>query len=439
MKIIYLFFLIITFCLTSFANAGDLDLTFNGTGKVSTEIDNSAVGFDVAVQKDGKVVVVGRRVSVSAGTNFDFTAVRYNENGSIDTTFGDNGKVIFPISQSDDIATKVLIQKDGKILLAGYSINPNFTSSKITLLRLNSNGSVDLSFGTNGVVRLLENSPSGAAFNGSRLEVFETRRGKLLVGGTIFLEEGVSTQSAIFSLNSDGSYSTAFGGDGRLLEPALLSGNFIDFVLTLESNILILSKTQFGDHILSDFKRNGEINTNIANGNGFVFVTQSPNLNFYTLELHKNCDVFVGGTASFTGSSSSIETDLFVYKYDRNLNLDTSFGVFGQSQISIFPFDSLADIEIQNNGKILLLGSGLNTINNTSDFSLTRMNSDGSIDSSFGNSSLGTVTTDFFSNSTFSSDNANALTIYRNKAFAVGTTFPNGGRRNIAISKYMLR
>jgi uncharacterized delta-60 repeat protein len=437
-KIIYSFVLVITFCLISFAGAGDLDLTFNGTGKVATEINNGAVGFDVAVQKDGNIVVVGRSVSVSLGTNFDFTAVRYNEDGSIDTTFGNNGKVIFSMSQNDDIATKVLIQKDGKILLAGYSVTPSFNGSKITLLRLNSDGLPDSSFGTNGVVRLLENSPVGLAFNGGRLEIIETKQGKILVGGTIFLEEGVSTQAAIFSLNVDGSYNTAFRGDGKLLEPALLSGSFLDFALTSESNIFVLSRTQFGGYILSNFKRNGEINTHVANGNGFVFVTQNPNLNFSNLEIQKNSDVFVSGTASFTGTSGAIETDLFVYKYGRNLDLDTSFGLFGQTQISIFPVDSLADVEIQNDGKILLLGSGVNPANNTSDFSLTRLNSNGSIDSSFGNSVLGTVTTDFFANSAFAFDGAGALTIHKNRAIAVGATFPNGGRRSFAVSKYLL-
>ncbi len=431
MKTIYSFLLLNILCLTTFAASGDIDLTFNGTGRVITEIANSAVAYDTAVQKDGKIVAVGRSVDVLAGTNFDFSAVRYNLDGLIDTTFANNGKFVLALSQSDDQAFKVKIQGNGKILLAGYSSNATFSGSNISVVRLNSDGLPDSSFGTNGVVRLLENSPVGLASNGGRLEIIETKQGKILVGGTVFLEEGVSTQAAIFSLNVDGSYNTAFRGDGKLLEPSLLSGSFLDFALTSESNIFVLSRTQFGGYILSSFEKNGEINTHVANGNGFVFVTQNPNLNFSNLEIQKKSDVFVSGTASFTGTSGAIESDLFVYKYDRKLDLDTSFGIFGQTQISIFPVDSLADVEVQNNGKILLLGSGINPVTNLRSASLVRFDENGILDFSFNSagSTPGIVIADNI--------NPYALTISRNKVIIAGDVF--AARRSFALARYLLR
>ncbi len=128
--------------------AGDLDLSFGGVGYVTTPIGNGAdAGYGLVVQPDGKAVVGGYSHN---GNNYDFALVRYNVNGTLDTTFDGDGKVTTPIGSGDDYGWAVALQSDGKILLGGFSFNGS--NEDLALVRYNSNGSLDTSFGTGGKV-----------------------------------------------------------------------------------------------------------------------------------------------------------------------------------------------------------------------------------------------------------------------------------------------
>ncbi|HSL46821.1 MAG TPA: hypothetical protein VK897_25515 [Anaerolineales bacterium] len=102
--------------LARFNSDGTLDTTLGGSGIVITELDQNEMGSDVAIQTDGKIVVVGTRYNA---TTSDFLLVRYNSDGSLDTTFGDGGKVISDLGSSADSARGVVLQADGKILTVG--------------------------------------------------------------------------------------------------------------------------------------------------------------------------------------------------------------------------------------------------------------------------------------------------------------------------------
>ena len=98
---------------------GTLDTSFNGTGKVTTEISGANdVPYAVAIQPDGRIVAAGYATGRSTT---DFALVRYNPNGTLDTTFNGTGKVITPIGSLDDQANAVAIQSDGRIVAAGYT------------------------------------------------------------------------------------------------------------------------------------------------------------------------------------------------------------------------------------------------------------------------------------------------------------------------------
>ena len=105
------------------AAAGDLDTSFDSDGKVTTEVGST---FDfarsVAIQSDGKIVAAGYSDN---GSNWDFALVRYNTDGSLDTSFDTDGKVTTAIGSGDDAANSVAIQSDGKIVAAGTISNGN--------------------------------------------------------------------------------------------------------------------------------------------------------------------------------------------------------------------------------------------------------------------------------------------------------------------------
>lgn len=129
---------------------GTLDTTFGTDGKTVTPVGSSVDEIkDLIVQPDGRIVAVGD-IAVS-GSGLDFAVVRYNSNGTLDTTFGTDGKVITIITNGDDIADRhsAALQPDGNIVVGGSGgvLNKDFV-----LVRYNSNGTLDSTFGTNGKV-----------------------------------------------------------------------------------------------------------------------------------------------------------------------------------------------------------------------------------------------------------------------------------------------
>jgi uncharacterized delta-60 repeat protein len=133
--------------------AGDLDITFDGDGKVTTDFGSNLYdrANSIAIQSDGKIVVAGES---SNGSNPDFALARYNSDGSLDTAFDGDGKVTTAVGSFDDYANSVAIQSDGKIVVAGSSYNGSNTH--FALSRYNSDGSLDTTFDGDGKVTLVE-------------------------------------------------------------------------------------------------------------------------------------------------------------------------------------------------------------------------------------------------------------------------------------------
>ena len=124
---------------------GSLDTGFNGTGIVTAA---NGSGGSVAIQTDNKIVVVGG----TGGATGDFILLRYNEDGSPDNTFNDDGVVTTTLSPHGDFALSVVIQSDAKIVVAGYSDFINSQSGNFAIVRYNPDGSLDTSFHRSGIV-----------------------------------------------------------------------------------------------------------------------------------------------------------------------------------------------------------------------------------------------------------------------------------------------
>jgi uncharacterized delta-60 repeat protein len=131
------------FALVRYNMDGSQDTTFDSDGVVTTAIGVGNIGNSVAIQADGKIVVAGR---CDPGNNIDFAVARYNTNGSLDSTFDGDGKVTTNIGIWNDIGYSVAIQSDGKIVVAGSAYN------EFGLVRYNINGSLDTIFDSDGMV-----------------------------------------------------------------------------------------------------------------------------------------------------------------------------------------------------------------------------------------------------------------------------------------------
>ena len=132
----------------SFSQDGSFDNTFGTNGIVRFGINGQNVSAESAVlQSDGKLVVCGYAFNVVT-YNSDFMLARFNTDGSFDNTFGNNGIVITDIGTSESL-NDLAIQSDGKIVVGG---NYPESSSDFVVARYNTNGSLDDSFGANGMV-----------------------------------------------------------------------------------------------------------------------------------------------------------------------------------------------------------------------------------------------------------------------------------------------
>ena len=116
------------------AAAGDLDTSFGVGGRVVTDVSGytGEFGQDVALQPDGKILVAGYALSSSDGTS-DFVVLRYNSDGSLDTSFGVDGKVLTDFGNPNDRAQAIALQVDGRIIVAGLAYTsglPNFAVAR---------------------------------------------------------------------------------------------------------------------------------------------------------------------------------------------------------------------------------------------------------------------------------------------------------------------
>ncbi|HEX9960454.1 MAG TPA: FG-GAP-like repeat-containing protein, partial [Pyrinomonadaceae bacterium] len=147
-------------CLARYNASGILDPDFGNGGFALANSNGLGEARDILVQPDGKITAIG---SADFGNSRDLALVRFNSNGALDFNFGTNGKVITAVTPRSDVGMAGALQPDGKIIAAGYSYNYN-TGANINpaLLRFNPDGSIDTTFGAgNGVI----STPSGIALS----------------------------------------------------------------------------------------------------------------------------------------------------------------------------------------------------------------------------------------------------------------------------------
>ena len=182
---------------------GSVDASFGANGEVTTDLGGTIdAGEALALQPDGKLLVAGitRHVGPRAGNPYDFALARYNPDGTLDSSFGTGGHIATDFGGTDDVATGIALQPDGKIILAGSGFNPASSGSDAgELARYNSDGSLDTTFDGDGRVMLGKAFFSDVALAGSEI----IAAGLTDVAGM-----------AVFGYSSGGSLDHTFGSGG---------------------------------------------------------------------------------------------------------------------------------------------------------------------------------------------------------------------------------
>jgi len=204
----------LSFAVARYRADGTLDPTFSGDGKQTTDFAGDGIAHGVALQGDGKIVVVG---DANGGGTFDFALARYNPDGSLDLSFSGDGRQLTDLSGGTDSAAAAVIQPDRKIVVAGRA------GDDFGVARYNPDGSLDPSFGIGG----LQRTHLGVTGYDSDYAAAVALQpdGKIVVAGTTdplppcdFSIDTCTDPPPDFALvryNTDGSLDGSFSGDGK--------------------------------------------------------------------------------------------------------------------------------------------------------------------------------------------------------------------------------
>jgi uncharacterized delta-60 repeat protein len=190
---------------------GAFDTSFDGDGVRCIAFANANLAdqaHDVVIQPDGKIVLAGSTQAVVGNTTVDFAAARLNPDGSLDTTFDGNGEVYHSSISLRFDAGNAVAQPDGKLIVAGTTVVPVFLGD-FSQARLNADGTVDPTFGVNGRVTLnINGNDSGSA-------VALQSDGKIVMAGfAAFGSSGAGATVAFVRFNTNGTLDPTFDGDG---------------------------------------------------------------------------------------------------------------------------------------------------------------------------------------------------------------------------------
>jgi uncharacterized delta-60 repeat protein/uncharacterized repeat protein (TIGR01451 family) len=241
------------FALARYNSDGSPDTSFDADGQTTTGFGGSA--YDVGLQTDGKIVVVGM-------ANGDFAVARYNSDGSPDTGFGASGGVTFTDLGGDyDLAAAVVVLSDDRILVAGHA--GSMGAGDMALVRYDSNGLLDTTFGSGGILTL---DFSGG--NDWALDLVLQDDDKILLGG---YATAATTDFALARYNSDGSLDTGFGTDGKVVTDFNTSSdNAAPVVLQTDGKIVVAGASE-GDFALARYNSDGSLDdTFVTDGSGTV-------------------------------------------------------------------------------------------------------------------------------------------------------------------------
>ncbi len=400
------------FAVVEYNSDGSLNNSFGSFGKVKTDINNSDdIASSLLMQTDGKLVVSGTTYN---GSNHDFAAIRYNSNGTLDNNFGTGGKVVTDFDNSEDQNTSSAIQSDGKIILAGYT---NGLYTDFAVIRYNSDGSVDNSFGTDGKVK----TDLGNSYDTGNSVVIQ-KNGKIIVAGST--TNGPSYDVAVVRYDSDGNLDNTFGDRGKVNTNfgTGISGNSA----AIQSNGKIIVAGSYNNGSNSDFlviryDTSGNIDNNFGQGG-------SVNTDFNNSDdFGSSVAIQSDGRILVAGSSGS---DFAAARYNTDGSPDNTFGSGGKVTIDFGNSDDLgSSVIVQSDGKIIVAGSSSNGIN--FDFSMARLNSDGSIDNNFG--ANGKVKTEIQNSEDFESS---VVIQPDGKIILVGYSSVMGGNYNLSMVRY---
>ena len=394
---------------------GCLDSTFGGLGLgfVSTDIAQSNDSIQaMVVQPDGKIILAGS--VFRPGTTTDYGVVRYNLDGSLDTSFGDPdpfnptqrlGYAVTSVTTNSDYVKSLALQSDGKIVIVGESTPPNSSS----VVRYNSDGTLDGSFGNGGID--LVNFGRRQAI--SARDVVLQADGKIVIGGSAVASNGAATGGfGLVRLLANGAIDSSFGSSGTVVMNPSGAKNGSAWIFSMaiqrvpaitgEERLVLGGASKISDNAKNDwtlmrFKPNGAVDTTF--GSAGIVKTAFSGFGDGVLKLSmdpSNRIVAVGTTRFADANCGGRTIDIGIARYLQNGSLDATFAG-GKQTIDIYGgMDQPYGLTVQQDNKVVITGYSNSSDGSITDIALVRLNADGSRDTSFGLTGNGVVTANLY-------------------------------------------
>ncbi|MGB5014141.1 MAG: hypothetical protein WBO68_08930, partial [Pyrinomonadaceae bacterium] len=377
----------------AYAAGGAFDITFDGNGRLATDFSGGQdIAYDVLIQPDGKIVAVG---STDPESDAGLCALtRYNPNGSLDTTFGGDGRVTILVSGLPDcVLEAAAIQSDGKIVAAGRVFNPGGFFNQMAVVRVLPNGDPDTTFSGDGVI-------TGLSFLGPA----EIHALAIQPNGSIVVVGDLGTSDmAVARLTSAGVLDTTFSGDGvTTIDFGGTTGEAAQGVHILANGQILIGGTAnpannaTRNFALARMNINGSLDTTFdLDGKILTDLPNATTETVFDMKVQGDGKIILAGTNGF---------DNALVRYNPNGTLDSSFDGDGLVTTSVDSLmDSANEIAFQSDGKIVVVS--INTVGSP-DFVLLRYHANGTLDASFGTN--GILVSDMTNGS---SDTSNAVAI----------------------------
>jgi uncharacterized delta-60 repeat protein len=398
--------------------SGSLDPSFGSGGEVVTPFaPGHAEAQAVAMDAAGRIVLVGFADGNPGPEPRDFAVVRYNPDGSLDSTFGVGGRATIPISAGNDVAKAVVIDSSGRIVVAGYAFNGS--NNDFALVRLNPDGTPDASFGSGGKVT----TPIGTSTDQAHGVVIDPS-GRIIAAG--YSSSNGDEDFALVRYNADGTPDGSFGSGGTVTTN-IGDTDFVNAV-TLDAvgrvvvvGVAVAVNTGFA---VARYTTTGALDPSFGTGG----IVQIPAI---TAGVASAVAIDGSGRIVVAGHSFAEGTDIALARFLPSGVLDTSFGHSGTmtTHIGASSVEFGNGVVVDGNGRIVVAGT--TDYGQVERFTLVRYRTDGSLDPSFGTG--GVVITAFGTNQ----DRANAVVIDGTGRIVVAGYSADSQRRNFALARYL--
>lgn len=324
---------------------GSVDGSFAGGKAIQLDVSKEDRAYAVALQPDGKIVVAG----VALG---NFLVLRFLPDGDLDSGFGDGGGVLTDFGRTEDRAFGIAIQSDGKIVAAGRtSVTPG--PRNFALARYNPGGDLDGSFGNGGLVRTDFGGDDRAD------DVAVGADGKIVVAGS---QLSPSSAFAVARYNANGSLDPVFDGDGKVLKDFGVAGETAFGVAVQADGKAVVSGDVGGNFAVVRYGADGREDSSF-DLDGSAVTDAGGNDQGHDLALQPNGKIVVAGP----GGSGA---DFTFVRYRSDGSLDQSFGTGGIASADFGKQDVAWGVAVQGDGKLLAAGA---SISSGGDFALARV------------------------------------------------------------------